>query len=269
MKNDLQMPPLQMSRSDAPAESRPDDGRDPVCDREAAVLLSALIHDIRTPLGAMAGWLEVLESQLPEAPGLVGRAIVGLRRGIASQTQVVNTMGATLSQLEVDSQGDPARRPFGPVLDRAMARVTDPGAEPIPAIRQRLALTVFLPSGEVSSLTCLDSGESLVAACCVMLEALAAAQAVGDPPIEIEVRSAAIRLRAPRAGGNRSAIRGLCLGLHLAGTRRFEVAPQALWLAHWTFTRCDLQLLLDEHPDGLCLTLTGIAHPDAQSSSLV
>ena len=30
-----------------------------------------------------------------------------------------------------------------------------------------------------------------------------------------------------------------------------------------------LQLLLDEHPDGLCLTLTGIAHPDAQSSSLV
>src|SRR5690606_27378662 len=69
---------------------------------ETGVLLDALIHDLRTPLSAMSGWLEVLEAHLGAVDGIVGRALLGLRRGVEGQTQTLNGISDVLTKQRLE-----------------------------------------------------------------------------------------------------------------------------------------------------------------------
>src|SRR5690606_18225241 len=50
---------------------------------------SAIAHDLRTPLNAMAGWLHLLSSPHPRPPEATARAIEGLRRAVEQQRTLI------------------------------------------------------------------------------------------------------------------------------------------------------------------------------------
>ena len=79
---------------------------------ETGVLLDALIHDLRTPLSAMSGWLEVLEAHFGEVDGIVGRALPGLRRGVEGQTQTLNGISDVLTKQRVELPEEETRHLF-------------------------------------------------------------------------------------------------------------------------------------------------------------
>ena len=100
-------------------------GDDPPCDPEmdTVVLLEAMIHDLRTPLSAMSGWLEVLEAQLGgAAEPMAERALRGLRRSVDAQAGVLNMLSETLAR----QRSEPGERDECLLLERlqaAMARL--------------------------------------------------------------------------------------------------------------------------------------------------
>lgn len=56
---------------------------------ETIDLRSAIAHDLRTPLNAMAGWLHLLSSPQPRSPEVSARAIEGLRRAVEQQRRLI------------------------------------------------------------------------------------------------------------------------------------------------------------------------------------
>lgn len=216
----------------------PDRDCDPVA--EVAVLLDAIIHDLRTPLSAMSGWLEVLEAHFGEADGIVGRALQGLRRGVDSQAGGLNNLSDVLMKQRIDlpADGDCLLLERMQLALRQMdARrdlpVESPGSARLDPLRS------FDAAG---SLTCKDAGSGLNDACGTLLRALVAAQDAADGSLSITANANKILITVPGGSGDASALRSLCQGLAGYSARLPEIRPQALWLARSMLQRCGLTM---------------------------
>ena len=218
------------------------------CAVETAVLLDSIIHDLRTPLSAMSGWLEVLEAHFGEADGIVGRALLGLRRGVDSQTAGLSGISDVLMKQRIDipSQGECT------FLERMSLALQDLESNPEsplePAISARLA--AFRTVDAAGSLTCRDAGSSLAEACGILLRALAAAQDSGDAPISVSANAGKVLVTLPGGNGDPTALRSLCLGLAGYPARRPEIRAQAIWLARSLFRRCGIALQMSPEAGG-------------------
>lgn len=85
-----------MTQSDIPNPGVPDDflvrvqhecARMMVCAREQ--LAHVAMHDLRSPLNGIQGWLQVLESRLDTSVPIVQRALDGVRNCVLQQTQIL------------------------------------------------------------------------------------------------------------------------------------------------------------------------------------
>ncbi len=210
------------------------------CAFETAILLDSIIHDLRTPLSAMSGWLEVLETHFGEADGIVGRALLGLRRGVDSQTQGLSGLSDVLMKQRIDLPGQGECI----LLERMQLALQEMDGNPEPPVDQALSnrLEPFRSLDAAGSLTCRDAGSSLVEACGVLLRALLAAQGPADPPLSVSANQEKVLLTLPGGNGDPTALRSLCIGLAGYPTRRPEIRAQAIWLARSMFRRCGLTL---------------------------
>lgn len=210
------------------------------CTTETAVLLDSIIHDLRTPLSAMSGWLEVLEAHFGEADGIVGRALLGLRRGVDSQTLGLSGLSDVLMKQRIDlpAQGECT------LLERLRLALEQMGSRPESALDPAMSarLEAFRTVDPAGSLTCQDAGTSLSDACATLLQALVTAQGETDSPMSITANADKVLITVPGGSGDPTAIRSLCVGLAGYPTRRPEIRAQALWLARSMFRRCGLAL---------------------------
>ena len=211
---------------------------DPVV--ETAVLLDTVIHDLRTPLSAMSGWLEVLEAHFGEADGLVGRALLGLRRGVDSQTKGLNGLSDVLMKQRIDLpvEGECL------LLERLQFALQHMSLrEDAPLDNAELGrLAPFRSLDPRGSFTCKDAGSSLVDACATLLHALAVSQADADGAMSITGSADKVLITVPGGSGDRTPLKSLCHGLEGYATRRPEMRAQALWLARAVLQRCGLVL---------------------------
>ncbi len=221
---------------------------------ETGVLLDALIHDLRTPLSAMSGWLEVLEAHFGETDGIVARALLGLRRGVEGQTQTLNGISDVLTKQRVELPDEESGL-LGQ-LQHALAAMDGRPDSPLdPAELARLApLRTFAGA---SNLACPGGAATLGEACGTLLHAVAVAQGEGDGSISIEAEDEEIRIRVPGANGDLSPLDGLVNGLRPHAPRRPHIRPQALWLARSIFRRCKLRLALAHAAEGGVVLLIG------------
>ncbi len=215
---------------------------DGTCDpvTETAVLLDSIIHDLRTPLSAMSGWLEVLEAHFGEADGIVGRALLGLRRGVDSQTVGLSSLSDVLMTQRIDLpvNGDCV------LLERMRLALDQLEARPdSPLDRQASArLAPFKSLKLEGSLKCQDAGSSLNDACGTLMHALALAQDAADPPLSIQADGGKVVIALTSASGDPSALKSLCQGLAGYSAKRPEIRVPALWLARSMLQRCGLDL---------------------------
>lgn len=211
---------------------------DPVV--ETGVLLDSVIHDLRTPLSAMSGWLEVLEAHFGEADGIVGRALLGLRRGVDSQAVGLSGLADVLMKQRIDLpvDGDCV------LLERMQLALDQLEARPDSPLDQQAAarLAPFRASEARGSLRCLDAGSSLGDACATLLHALALAQEDVDPPLSVSADERGVLVSVASASGDRSAVRSLCQGLAGYSAKRPEIRAPALWFARSMLQRCGLDL---------------------------
>lgn len=221
---------------------------------ETAALLDSIIHDLRTPLSAMSGWLEVLEAHFGEVDGIVARALTGLRRGVDSQTDGLNGLSDVLMKQRIDL-------PAGGeclLLERMQLalRQMDSRKPPLDAVvSERLAPIRSLDPG--GSLTCQDAGSSLNDACGTLLHALALSQNGADGPLFVTSQADRVLITVPGGSGDLLPIQSLCHGLGRYRARRPGIQAQALWLARSMLQRCGLALqMLPSAAGGFSLLLS-------------
>jgi hypothetical protein len=218
------------------------------CATETAVLLDSIIHDLRTPLSAMSGWLEVLEAHFGEADGIVGRALLGLRRGVDSQTHGLSGLSDVLMKQRVDLPAD-ARCSVLERMQHALADMRDrPDAPLDPVLAARLE--PFRSLKPTASLTCMDAGSLLNEAFGTLLRALAASQDPADAPMSITASADKVLITVPGGNGDPTALRSLCVGLAGYPTRRPEIRAQVIWLTRSMFRRCGLALQMSPATGG-------------------
>ena len=215
---------------------------------ETAILLESIIHDLRTPLSAMSGWLEVLEAHFGEAEGIVGRALTGLRRGVESQTTGLNGLSDVLMKQRIDlpAAGDCLLLERMQLALRQMEERREPPLDQLVAERLK-PFRLLDPTG---SLTCQDAGSSLNDACGTLLHALALAQDAADGPMSITAHSDQVLITVPGGSGDPSPIKSLCNGLAGYHANRPDLRAQALWLARSMLRRCGLALRMDPTAGG-------------------
>lgn len=218
------------------------------CALETAVLLDSIIHDLRTPLSAMSGWLEVLEAHFGEADGIVGRALLGLRRGVDSQSAGLSGLSDVLMKQRIDIPGQDDCTFLERMRLALQELESSPEGRLDPALSARLA--PFRKLDAAGSLSCRDAGSSLVEACGTLLRALAAAQDPGDAPLSISADADHVLVTLPGGNGDPTALRSLCVGLAGYPTRRPEIRAQTIWLARSLFRRCGVALQMSPATGG-------------------
>ncbi|WP_187272320.1 response regulator [Zeimonas arvi] len=101
---------------------------------------SAIAHDLRTPLNAMAGWLHLLSSPQPRPPEATARAIEGLRRAVEQQRKLIEER---LDRPAPAAAGDaPAARPDGAKARPGGAKGGDADGAPETGLRGCFVLAV-------------------------------------------------------------------------------------------------------------------------------
>ncbi len=230
---------------------------------ETGVLLDALIHDLRTPLSAMSGWLEVLEAHFGEAEGIVGRALLGLRRGVEGQTRTLNGISDVLTKQRMLLPDDD-RCNLLEQLQEALNAMDGQSESPLDASELARLAPVRAFAGE-STLACPGGGSTLRDACGTLLHAVAVAQGEDDAQIAIATEGDEIRIRIPGTSGDLSSLESLINGLRPHAPRRPHIRPQALWLARSVFQRCSLRLQLFAGPENGVELLIGRGEPASGS----
>lgn len=219
---------------------------DPI--QETAVLLDTVIHDLRTPLSAMSGWLEVLEAHFGAADGIVGRALLGLRRGVDSQSQELHVLSDVLMKQRIDLPADGDCL----LLERiqlALKHMDVREDSPLGSA-ESARLQPFRVLDAAGTLHCRDGGTSLGDACGTLLHALAITQGGRDGPMAITAGADKVLITIPGTSGEPAALQSLCLGLQGYSTRRPAIRAQALWLARSILQRCGLALRMNPAPGG-------------------
>ena len=189
--------------------------------REAALnVIDASIHDLRTPLSAMSGWLEVLEARGAATDPMALRAVQGLRRAIDQQAGLLGGY-AKLSHQQRSRPMAGSARPLSEVLVQARSRLDEPLAARLVAKRELAGLA--LPA-------CMDSGERLVDALALLLERIAKALGAGDE-LEVLDEPGEIRLSSDTADGDIAALAAFCGPLDKAGARVAGLDLATFWAA--------------------------------------
>lgn len=241
-------PAAQAANAASPLEDSGKPARECDAVSETATLLESIIHDLRTPLSAMSGWLEVLEAHFGEADGIVGRALTGLRRGVDSQTSGLNGLSDVLMKQRIDlpATEDCLLLERMQLALRQMEERREPPLDQVVAERLK-PFRLLDPSG---SLTCQDAGSSLNDACGTLLHALAVAQDAADGPMSISANADKVLITVPGGSGDPSPITSLCNGLAGYYANRPDLRAQALWLARSMLRRCGLALQMSPTAGG-------------------
>lgn len=112
---------------------------------------SAIAHDLRTPLNAMAGWLHLLSSPQPRPPEATARAIEGLRRAVEQQRRLIEERLDRPAPTPVAARDAPAAGPDGAKAGEAGgasiresngARTREPDGAPETGLRGCFVLAV-------------------------------------------------------------------------------------------------------------------------------
>lgn len=185
-------------------------------------MLDGAIHDLRTPLGAMSGWLEVIETELGDVDGVLGKSLAGLRRAIDEQARMIQAFGNAFEVLR--EPFDRQRRSV--FVDRLLA-----AAERLdPEARARIGSLEHLRGR--SQAQCTDGGNALDDGLLVFLRLLALAtvdEAGSGITIDGGDEGLVVHLRAePRAV---DALLAFCNGLNRSAVKRVNYSLPTLWAA--------------------------------------
>ncbi|MGE0314700.1 MAG: response regulator [Lautropia sp.] len=193
--------------------------------------IDASIHDLRTPLSAMSGWLEVLEARAASGDTMGARAMQGLRRAIDQQTRLLDDY-AKVSQVQRQWPSAAGRRPLAGPLDLAMQRL-----ESEVAVRLAPASAVLVDADGQAGPLCLDAGERLVDALATLLGLLA--HGLGPRgKLSLSIERDALRFDAASIDGDPTALAAFCARPGKAGARAANVGLAVLWSARTVLDRC-------------------------------
>lgn len=185
-------------------------------------MLDGAIHDLRTPLGAMSGWLEVIETELGEVGGVLGKAVGGLRRAVDEQARMIQAFS---NAFDVLREPFDAQRRCG-FVDRLLAAA----ARLDPVARARIGSLEHLRGH--SRVECTDGGIVLDDGLLVFLRllALAAIDETGSVfTIDGEDEGLVVHLRA--RPGCVDSLLAFCNGLNRSAVKRVNFSLPALWAA--------------------------------------
>ena len=138
------------------------------------------LHDLRTPLSAMSGWLEVLEARADSSDPIVSRSIAGLRRAVDDQAALLDSYGV-VSRQHRQWPSACARRTLFDVLVASISRLEGDAASILEPLRAMAADALDPLAGsdgadaDDEALLCDDAGDRLIDACGLLLRLLAAA----------------------------------------------------------------------------------------------
>ena len=185
-------------------------------------MLDGAVHDLRTPLGAMSGWLEVIETELGEVDGVLGKAVAGLRRAVDEQERMIQAFSHAFGVLH--ESVDPQRR-CG-FIDRLLVAAGRLDAD----ARARLGSLEHLRGR--SKARCIDGGNALDDGLLVFLRLLAMATDVADGSgftIDGEDEGLVVHLRSRPACVD--ALLAFGNGLDRGAVKRVNVSLPTLWAA--------------------------------------
>lgn len=189
---------------------------------DLAQMLDGAIHDLRTPLGAMSGWLEVIETELGSAGGVLGKSVAGLRRAIDEQARMIQAFGNAFDVLH--EPFDPLRRT--PFIDRLLMASSRLDAE----TRARIGSLEHLRG--LSKADCIDGGNCLDDGLFVFLKLLGAAATceIGSGcTIDGQDEGLVVHLQAhPQQV---ESLLAFCNGLNRAAVKRARYSLPELWSA--------------------------------------
>ena len=189
---------------------------------DLAQMLDGAVHDLRTPLGAMSGWLEVIESELGDAEGVLGKAVAGLRRAVDEQAQMIQSFSDAFAVLH--DPFDPQRRTA--FVDRLLA--VSERLEP--ETRARIGSLVQLQGR--SQALCIDGGDALDDGLLVFLRLLAEAsvEAVGGgATLDGGGEGLVVHLRSRPE--HVDSLLAFCNGLNRTAVKRTRHSLPVLWAA--------------------------------------
>lgn len=200
---------------------------------DLAQMLDGAIHDLRTPLGAMSGWLEVIETELGEVDGVLGRAVAGLRRAVDEQARMIQSFSNAFEV--VHEPFDPVRRT--PYVERLLA-----AAEGLdPEMRARLGSLEGLRGR--STAHCTDGGDALDDSLLVFLRLLATASVeplANGASIDGEGEGLVVHLRSrPECV---DALLAFCNGLNRSAVKRSNHSLPVLWAARTALLDSGMEL---------------------------
>ena len=185
-------------------------------------MLDGAVHDLRTPLGAMSGWLEVIETELGEVDGVLGKAVAGLRRAVDEQERMILAFSHAFGILH--ESVDPQRR-CG-FIDRLLVAAGRLDAD----ARARLGSLEHLRGR--SKAQCIDGGNALDDGLLVFLRLLAMATDLADGSgftIDGEDEGLVVHLRSRPACVD--SLLAFCNGLDRGAVKRVNVSLPTLWAA--------------------------------------
>lgn len=214
-------------------------------------VIDASIHDLRTPLGAMSGWLEVLEARADAADSpdpMAARALVGLRRAIEQQTRLLEGY-AQVADTRRRWPNATVPRPLAAVLAEALGRLDAAPAGRLTALNAALNST-----NPGDSPTCRDAGDCLVDAVLVLLKLLVSALGDGHQPglrsdsqaLVIDARTVDAlrvdvqRVDAQRVDGEPAALAAFCVRPDARAARIAGTGLAQLWNARNVLRRCGI-----------------------------
>jgi CheY-like chemotaxis protein len=223
--NDMAGPFSDQSPADRPAGSvtggGPRGGVHDIRRNDLAQMLDGAVHDLRTPLGAISGWLEVLESELGEVEGVAGKAVAGLRRAVDEQVRMVQQFSQACNVLH--EPFDPTRRAV--LVDRLLTAASRLDPEE----NARIGSLEHLRGR--SSARCIDGGDRLDDGLLVFLRLLAIAmvEAGGRFTIDGDDQGLVVNLQSRQQAAE--SLLAFCNGLNRSAAKRANMPLPVLWAA--------------------------------------